>query len=84
MSEKDPELSPQQRQQTSETYAGQAVNFLRQAVAKGCKDGAEIGTIEEFASLRSWPDFQALVKTAAAAAKSPNRANPSANEQIQE
>jgi hypothetical protein len=58
----DAALNPDQRNQTAESYAQQAVGFLRQAIANGFKDAAKLMEPEEFASLHSRPDFQSLLQ----------------------
>jgi tetratricopeptide (TPR) repeat protein len=58
---KDPALTPPQRLQSAELYSKQAVGLLRQAIANGYKDAAELPKWEAFAPLLARPDFRALI-----------------------
>ena len=59
----DSALNPDQRQETAESYAQQAVALLRQAIANGYEDTAKLKAAEEFSAIRARTDFQSLVPT---------------------
>ena len=57
----DSTLTEAEREELGERYANQAVELLRQAVAKGFNDVAHIKQDEDFDSLRQRADFQKLL-----------------------
>jgi serine/threonine-protein kinase len=57
----DEKISIAERKQLGEEYGAHAVELLRQAIAKGYKDGASLAEQEDFAAIRDWPEFQKLV-----------------------
>jgi serine/threonine protein kinase/tetratricopeptide (TPR) repeat protein len=60
--ESDTKLSPPDRNRLKMRYADRAVDFLRQAVAKGFQSVAALNSDPDLAPLRSRPDFQELVQ----------------------
>ena len=62
MAERDSTFTPQQQEQTAESYARQTVELLRQSIASGYKDVPRIKAEKAFAPLLSRPDFQALLE----------------------
>jgi tetratricopeptide (TPR) repeat protein len=62
LAEKDVRLPEGQRRTVAQTYVDQAVAWLREAVAKGCKDAGQLTKPPEFDPLRSRADFQELVR----------------------
>jgi serine/threonine protein kinase/tetratricopeptide (TPR) repeat protein len=60
--ENDSKLAPADRTRLKAQYADRAMEFLRQAVAKGYQNTAEIKTDPDFAPLRAREDFQKLVQ----------------------
>jgi serine/threonine protein kinase/tetratricopeptide (TPR) repeat protein len=60
--EKDARLTEDQRRTLAQRYAHQAVAWLREAVARGCKDAAPFTKPRAFDPLRSRADFQQLMK----------------------
>src|SRR5262249_52503031 len=63
LAEKDVRLPEDQRRSLTQAYADQAVGLLREAVAKGCTDAAQLTKPKAFDPLRSRADFQELVRT---------------------
>jgi hypothetical protein len=63
LAEKDGQLTQQQRRTVAQPYADQAVAWLREAVAKGCKDTGQLTKPEAFDPLPGRADFQELVRT---------------------
>src|SRR5205823_231315 len=61
LAEKDAQLSETERQATAQTYAGQALRLLQEAVQKGYKDAASLRNDPHFAPLRSNADYQRLL-----------------------
>jgi hypothetical protein len=59
------------REPVGNRHAGQAVEVLRQAVAKGYKDAAHLKTDPDLAALRGRADFRQLVADLEAKAKAP-------------
>jgi tetratricopeptide (TPR) repeat protein len=62
LAEKDGKLSKPKRRELAKTYADQALETLRQAVARGYKNAAHLRQDPDLASLRSRPEFQQLVR----------------------
>jgi hypothetical protein len=60
--ESDTKLSPPDRNRLKMRCADRAVDFLRQAVAKGFQSAAALKSDPDLAPLRSRPDFQKLVQ----------------------
>jgi serine/threonine protein kinase len=63
LAEKDAQLTEDQRRTLAQAYADQAVARLREAVAKGCTDPAQLTKPAAFDPLRGRADFQELVRT---------------------
>jgi tetratricopeptide (TPR) repeat protein/tRNA A-37 threonylcarbamoyl transferase component Bud32 len=61
LAEKDAKLPESRRPKLSQDYAERAMTLLRQAVAKGYKDAAQMKKDKDLAPLRSRPDFQILL-----------------------
>jgi tetratricopeptide (TPR) repeat protein/tRNA A-37 threonylcarbamoyl transferase component Bud32 len=61
LAENDPLLSEAQQRATTQRYAEQAMNWLRQAIAKGYKDAKRLQEVPDLASLRQRPDFENLL-----------------------
>jgi hypothetical protein len=61
LAEKDTQLPDARRAELARSYAERAVATMRLAVKHGYKDAARLKTAPDFASVRSRPDFQALV-----------------------
>jgi eukaryotic-like serine/threonine-protein kinase len=59
--EKAAPLPEDQRNEWARTYAGQALELLHQATAKGFSDGARLRKDEDFAPLRPREEFQTLL-----------------------
>jgi hypothetical protein len=62
LAEKDQKLSTAKRKELAEHYADQAINLLRQAIARGYKDVAHMKGDEDLGPLHSRADFQKLVQ----------------------
>jgi serine/threonine-protein kinase len=60
--ENDRKLSPTDRARLKEQYAGRAMDFLRQALARGFQDAALLKTDKDLVPLRSRGDFRRLVQ----------------------
>jgi hypothetical protein len=61
---RDTKLAPADREQLARQYAGRAVEWLRQAVAKGFKGPADVGRLQsdhDLDPLRDRDDFRALL-----------------------
>ena len=61
--QKDGRLTEEQRRTVAQTYADQAVAWVREAVAKRCKDTGQLTKPEAFGPLRGRADFRELVRT---------------------
>jgi tetratricopeptide (TPR) repeat protein/predicted Ser/Thr protein kinase len=61
LAEKDRQLSEARRQELAKSYGDQAVQTLRQALAKGYKDIAHLQKDKDLDPLRPRPDFQKLL-----------------------
>jgi eukaryotic-like serine/threonine-protein kinase len=61
LAEKDAKLLPSQRQKLATEYAERAVAALRQAVAKGYRDGKHLKEAPDLATVRQREDFQKLL-----------------------
>jgi tetratricopeptide (TPR) repeat protein/tRNA A-37 threonylcarbamoyl transferase component Bud32 len=64
LAENDLQLSEAQQRATAQRYADQAMSWLRQAIAKGCKDTSSLQEGSDFAALRPRPDFENLLNAA--------------------
>ncbi len=62
LAEKDARLPEDERRARAQAYADQAVAWLREAVAKGCKDAEQLTKPGAFDPLRPRADFQKLLK----------------------
>jgi serine/threonine-protein kinase len=62
IAENDAKLSPADRTRLKAQYADHAMDFLRQAVAKGYRNVAVLKTDKDLSSLRSREDFRKLVQ----------------------
>jgi hypothetical protein len=62
MVEKDTTLGAAKPRPQAQAYMDRALQFLRQAVAKGFHNAAQITQDEDLKSLRPHPDFQKLLK----------------------
>jgi tetratricopeptide (TPR) repeat protein/tRNA A-37 threonylcarbamoyl transferase component Bud32 len=60
--EKDTQLVAEKRTALAQDYATQAIALLREAVAKGFRDGKHMKTDPDLTPLRSRPDFQKIVQ----------------------
>src|SRR5262249_39249492 len=60
--EKDARLTEEHRRTLVQRYADQAMAWLREAVAKGCKDAVQLTKPRAFDPLRPRADFQQLLK----------------------
>jgi hypothetical protein len=65
VAEKDTKLSAADRARLKAQYADRAMDFLRQAVAKGFQNGKLLKTDPDIAPLRSRDDFQKLAEQVA-------------------
>jgi hypothetical protein len=61
LAEKDAKLPPPQRKALADTYAARAVQLLREAVAHGNKDVAQMKNDTNLDPLRERPDFKQLL-----------------------
>jgi tetratricopeptide (TPR) repeat protein len=65
LAEKDLELSATKRRELAQSYAGQALTLLREAIAKGYQDAEQLKQAPEFEPLRARAEFQELLTTLA-------------------
>jgi tetratricopeptide (TPR) repeat protein len=61
LAEKDPKLSEARRKELVKSYADQAMNLLRQAVAKGYKDAAHMKKDTDLDPICNREDFKRLI-----------------------
>jgi serine/threonine protein kinase/Tfp pilus assembly protein PilF len=76
LAEKDAKLPEAKRKELAQSYADQALEALRQAVAKGYKDAALMKKDTDLDPLRGRDDFQKLLAEVEAAAKPEQKKGP--------
>ena len=64
LAQADERLTPQERWDTTEKYAAEAVRMLEAAIARGFSNLNELRTRPAYRPLRSRPDFQRLIEAA--------------------
>jgi hypothetical protein len=76
LAEKDAKLPEARRKELAKSYADRAMEALRQAVAKGYKDAAQMKKDPDLDPLRGRDDFQKLLAEVDAAAKPGQKKGP--------
>jgi tetratricopeptide (TPR) repeat protein/tRNA A-37 threonylcarbamoyl transferase component Bud32 len=63
LAEKDKALPADKGKALAKSYGDQAIGMLKQAVDKGYKDVKNLKASDDFEAIRSWPEFQQIVRT---------------------